>query len=149
MVLKWRPDGDRGLIAAEAAPSSPRPPLLSGYFLPEPRPSANLHRSPALFFFSPPTFPPSSSFRCRPDRLLLGLPSLPLSRIISAIVSFPLFFYSLATPPLFLSPTVTPLLPFPPPSLPRSARLAPFCYRRLKRTTSSTLTCSGVCTLPA
>lgn len=31
MVLKWRPDGDRGLIAAEGALVS-RPLLLSSYF---------------------------------------------------------------------------------------------------------------------
>lgn len=39
MVLKWRPDGDRGLIAAEAAPASPPAPAVRLLLL-EPRPSA-------------------------------------------------------------------------------------------------------------
>lgn len=68
---------------------------------------------PALFFCHTPSTPPQ--FRCRPDRLLLGRPSLALSRVISAIVSFPLFILS---PPLPSSPPSLPTLPPP--------RLAPF-----------------------
>lgn len=116
MVLKWRPDGDRGLIAAEAAPASPPAPAVRLLLL-EPRPSATSIIQHSLLLSHPlyPHTPPQS--RCRPDRLLLGRPSLALSRVISAIVSFPLFILS---PPL---PSAPPPLP---PSLPPSLRLAPF-----------------------
>lgn len=60
MVLKWRPDGDRGLIAAEGAPAS-RPPLLSSYstslyllsstcYHPSPAPVSSLLTSWIVFF---------------------------------------------------------------------------------------------------
>lgn len=136
MVLKWRPDGDRGLIAAEAAPASPPAPAVRLLLL-EPRPSATsiIRHSSSVTppLLPPPPTPTLPQFRCRPDRLLLGRPSLALSRVISAIVSFPLFILS-------------PPLPSSPPSLPPPR---PLCSRRLKRTTSCTLTCSGVRALPA
>lgn len=138
MVLKWRPDGDRGLIAAEAAPSSPPVPAVR-LLMRQPRPSTTsiIQHSFSLSSNLPSILPLPLSARPSPPRPAFP-PSLPLSRIISAIVSFPPF-YS-------LNPSPLPPPPIPPPSV-RPPR--PLCYCRLNRTTSSALTCSGVRTLPA
>lgn len=83
MVLKWRPDGDRGLIAAEGAPTS-RPPLLSSYstslyllfstcYHPSPAPVSSLLTSWIVFF----------SVDVTPDLLSIKLfPLFPLLAIL-------------------------------------------------------------------
>lgn len=98
MVLKWRPDGDRGLIAAEGgggAPVSPPTPAVQLLWL-------KLH----LSICSPPIIKPPLLFHhsllC-PALLTAIIVRLLCSpaRLISAVVSSPLF---PASSPLCLPP---------------------------------------------
>lgn len=93
MVLKWRPDGDRGLIAVEGAPAS-HPLLLSSYFI------SCISLSAASTSHHQATTP-SSVKNCFIIQLYITL------CVISAITSFP---FSLCPPP---PPWFPSLLPSP------------------------------------